>query len=662
MTLEEKIQAIMEGKDPEVIPAAATSNAIETPAVQFDNNQVTNEKPESEIDDPTKGDSDEENDDEEPVVSLENPLGVNNSEDDLDSDEDPEKEHLEEAIITDGHWKMINGDLGDHTSATMFRAKGKTWPTFTHNPKIGKIVARDDNGRNPSPSVSTSDISVSGLKSLLNKHISKPHPSDETLQKFIDHVTGKNILQESFVVRDGKVSAEAVIKLAKEMFPDQKIKPEHLEAAKNHILKNVTEDKLEEMAMDKLKHPTHGDLSWENNGGEHQIKKAGRVVFKGSHEEVAKRWGAIKKSIEESIALEEDIESMLAEATSEEDLRKMREKQRQDFEEANKKVHNVESEWHHPILTKYGFTPEQKTGVGFLRSYTYTHPDGHVITMSTGLRGDTWEDNNVDREHKYEKNTGWGYHASLEDKLKSMTSPVAEELLAADANLTEEYKAKAKELFESEVQAKVEEARQILESEYAEKLAKVLEEVDAEKKEFINTISEHIDSHLEKVSEQWVVENKVAIETNIQVENAQSLMNGLRSLFEQHNLILPEGGRDVVQELQNQVDSLTEELKVKSVQLEEGMAKLTGFERNEILNEVCKGLTELDQSRLKALVEDVEFTDTDSFKEKVKTLRENVFVRQQKQEISESFIGDSQVKTRSPVMQAYLDALTGKRK
>lgn len=469
MTLEDKIQAIMEGKDLEVIPASVTDTTIETPQVAFDQNKVDAEDPKQEVEDPTKGDSDEE-EEQDPVVSLENPLGVNNSEDDLDDEDEDDQKKSTVAEQTD----------------------------------------------------------------------------EEVLA-----------MAESFVARDGKVSVEAVIKLAREMFPGQKVKPEHLDAAKAHILKNVGKEQIAEMAMDTLKHPTHGDLSWENNGGEHQIKKAGRVVYTGSHEEVAKRWNAIKKTVEESTALDEECEKMLSEATKVEES--------------------------------------------------------------------------------------------------------AEELLATDAHLTEEYKAKAKELFESEVQAKVESAKKLIESEYAEKLATILEEVDAEKKEFMSKISENIDNHLETVSEQWVVDNKVVLETKIQVENAQSLMNGLKSLFEQHNLILPEGGRDVVQELQTQVNSLSEQLQEKSVALEESQTKLVDFARNEILNEVCKGLTELDQSRLKTLVEDVDFTDADSFKDRVKTLRENVFVRQQKQEISESFISDEKVNSRSPVMQAYLDALTGKR-
>ncbi len=61
------------------------------------------------------------------------------------------------------------------------------------------------------------------------------------------------------------------------------------------------------------------------------------------------------------------------------------------FTEANKVVHQVEKEWHYPILTKYGFTPRTKTGIGFVRAYVYDRPDGEVIRMTTGASADYWE-------------------------------------------------------------------------------------------------------------------------------------------------------------------------------------------------------------------------------------------------------------------------------
>lgn len=64
----------------------------------------------------------------------------------------------------------------------------------------------------------------------------------------------------------------------------------------------------------------------------------------------------------------------------------------QAFEEANKKIHPVEKQWHHPIMVKHGFLAETKEGVGFVRSYTYKHPDGRTIVCTTGVNADTWRD------------------------------------------------------------------------------------------------------------------------------------------------------------------------------------------------------------------------------------------------------------------------------
>ncbi len=82
-----------------------------------------------------------------------------------------------------------------------------------------------------------------------------------------------------------------------------------------------------------------------------------------------------------------------------------------DFEKADKKVHKVEDQWHYPILTKYGYKPLDKTGVGFVRSYRYKNPEGHEIVCVTGSSADYWED---------KKNKIVGYHDELETHLKSM--------------------------------------------------------------------------------------------------------------------------------------------------------------------------------------------------------------------------------------------------
>jgi hypothetical protein len=70
----------------------------------------------------------------------------------------------------------------------------------------------------------------------------------------------------------------------------------------------------------------------------------------------------------------------------------MNDEERRRFEEANKKVHPVETQWHYPTLTKHGFVPETKEQVGFVRAYTYTHPDGRRIRCNTGVNSDYWTD------------------------------------------------------------------------------------------------------------------------------------------------------------------------------------------------------------------------------------------------------------------------------
>ena len=81
------------------------------------------------------------------------------------------------------------------------------------------------------------------------------------------------------------------------------------------------------------------------------------------------------------------------------------------FEEANKKVHPVEGEWHYPIMVRYGFTPETKEAVGFVRSYEYHHPSGRIIVVTTGVNSDYWQDR---------QDLKRGYWSDLEPHLKSL--------------------------------------------------------------------------------------------------------------------------------------------------------------------------------------------------------------------------------------------------
>ena len=90
----------------------------------------------------------------------------------------------------------------------------------------------------------------------------------------------------------------------------------------------------------------------------------------------------------------------------------MNEQERKAFEEANKVVHPVEDQWHYKILSKYGFVPREKTGVGFVRSYTYDHPKGHVIRCNTGASSDYWSQEGTNH---------YGYWSGLEPHIRTLT-------------------------------------------------------------------------------------------------------------------------------------------------------------------------------------------------------------------------------------------------
>jgi hypothetical protein len=93
------------------------------------------------------------------------------------------------------------------------------------------------------------------------------------------------------------------------------------------------------------------------------------------------------------------------------------------FEQANQHIHTVESQWHYPILTKFGFVPLDKTGIGFIRQYRYQHPVTHfIMCINTGVYADYWTD---------ETHGGFGYWAALEPHLKKMSENVADGFVKA---------------------------------------------------------------------------------------------------------------------------------------------------------------------------------------------------------------------------------------
>ena len=190
--------------------------------------------------------------------------------------------------------------------------------------------------------------------------------------------------------------------------------------------------------------------------------------------------------------------------------------------------------------------------------------------------------------------------------------------LLGGEELTEEFKAKAKTIFEAAINSKISEIRATLEEEYSEKLA---EEV-AEEKE---ALTERVDSYLEYVSDEWMEENQLAIEHGLKTELTESFLTGMRSLFEENYVSIPDDKYDVLESMVEKLDDMESKL---NEQIEKNIhlnGRLAESVADGILESVSGGLAATQKEKLASLAESVEFESEATYRDKLETLKESYF-------------------------------------
>jgi hypothetical protein len=185
-------------------------------------------------------------------------------------------------------------------------------------------------------------------------------------------------------------------------------------------------------------------------------------------------------------------------------------------------------------------------------------------------------------------------------------------------NLSEEFHAKATTIFEAAVKAKLEEEVALLEQAYAETLEERVAQIEEE-------LSSQVDEYLNYVVEQWIEENEVAVESALRSELTEDFISGLRSLFAEHYIDVPEEEVQVVEELSQTVEELEAKLNEEIQRNVELTGMLAESRKVELTAVVCEGLTSTQAAKLQALAEGVDYTSDEQFIEKVSTLKENYF-------------------------------------
>ena len=193
-------------------------------------------------------------------------------------------------------------------------------------------------------------------------------------------------------------------------------------------------------------------------------------------------------------------------------------------------------------------------------------------------------------------------------------------LIADEATLSEEFKNKAETIFEAAINSKLSEEIDRLEEKYNEELS---EEIESTKTELV----EKVDSYLNYVVEQWMEDNKVAVESGLRTEIAEKFMTSLKDLFTESYIEVPESKVDLVDELAAEVEELEEAHNTAVAQTLAMQEELEVLKRDAIIREAAEGLAATQVEKLKKLAEDVDFEDAETFAQKVETIKESYFTK-----------------------------------
>ena len=234
------------------------------------------------------------------------------------------------------------------------------------------------------------------------------------------------------------------------------------------------------------------------------------------------------------------------------------------------------------------------------------------------------------------------------------------EAIVNGEDLSEEFKTKASTIFEAAVSAKVlSEVNQRID----ELETNYKKEITDAKEEHLSTVTEKVDGYLNYVTEEWMKENELAVEKGIRSELVEDFMTGLKNLFTEHYIDIPEEKVDLVDDLFEKVEELEQKLDESintSVDIKKELAE---YKKAETLREVSEDLADTEKEKLGKLADGIDFEDKSQYSEKLEVIKENYFPKQQSETITEELENTEEEQTISesttdPIMSKYASALT----
>ena len=232
-------------------------------------------------------------------------------------------------------------------------------------------------------------------------------------------------------------------------------------------------------------------------------------------------------------------------------------------------------------------------------------------------------------------------------------------LVSSDADLSEEFKDKAAMIFETAVKTRIQEQTKILEARYEEKLSVETETVK-------EAMVEKVDSYLNYVVEEWMKENELAVERGIRTEIAEDFITGLKDLFKEHYIDVPEEKYNVLDDLTNQTKKLEDKLNEQIAKNVDLTKEVSQSAKAKAIDEVSTDLADTEKEKFEKMAENVEYDSADKFREKLETIKESYFPKSKIDEATSKDEVDSVAANapsdftsgKSDAMAAYTAAIT----
>ena len=265
------------------------------------------------------------------------------------------------------------------------------------------------------------------------------------------------------------------------------------------------------------------------------------------------------------------------------------------------------------------------------------------------------EEEGDDEDEEVSKEETEKVKESIDQKIEDLDVSKDVEALVDGEELSEEFKTKAATIFESAIKSKV-----------RSELEKIQEENDKQMEELAETsmksMVEKVDDYLGYVVEQWMSENELAIERGLKGEIAEDFISGLKGLFEDHYIDVPDEKYDILEANLTKIEELEDKLNKQmeeNVQLRKAKGELV---KESMIAEIADGMTDTETEKFQSLVDDVEFSDEDSYKEKLQTIKESYFgekeVKAQDETLTEETKSEEDAPKVSGEMAQYMTAIS----